>query len=206
MPTRKKTAKVVTPPKPKGREEIRASVLDAARQLFADRPYKDVTMRDIASASQVNLGLLHRHFGAKEQILHEVIESYASHFHDLAAQGQSPAETLLAIFSDPIQRILLRTLANLVLADLPVTAFVAHDGALSVLLRGGVAKGAKGGKGAAEKDCDVLAAFALLFGWSLFDGFLVEASENRVSRQALRERTFAIGREILSSTPSKAAA
>lgn len=164
--------------------------------MFAERPYKDVTMRDIAATSHVNLGLLHRYFGAKEQILHEVIESYAGHFRDLATHGHSPAEAMMAIFSDPSQTSLLRTLANLILADLPVNAFIAKDGALSVLLRGDRKASAKT---KTSNDCDVLVVFALLIGTSLFDNFLVEASHKRVTHEALRERAFAIGREILSN-------
>jgi AcrR family transcriptional regulator len=202
MPTRKRVTKSAQPPKPTGRDAIRTAVLQSARGLFADKPYKDVTMRDIATGAAVNLGLLHRHFGTKEQILHDVIQSYAEYFRGVAMQGATPAEAMLAIFLESSQRPLLRTLANLVLADLPVNAFIAKDGALAVVLAGSAGTGQPAVPG---KDADVLLAFALLMGWSLFDSFLVEASGNRVSREALRERTFALGRSLL-ATPEPATA
>lgn len=54
---------------PRGRSEVQAAIVQAARALFAEKPYADVTTRAIAQAANVNLGLLHRHFGSKEAVV-----------------------------------------------------------------------------------------------------------------------------------------
>jgi TetR/AcrR family transcriptional regulator, repressor for neighboring sulfatase len=179
--------------KPKGREEVSAAILENARALFASRPYKDVTMREIAEGARVNLGLLHRHFGSKELILKTVMQAYATRHRAVALQSASVPDAVLALFSDASQAPLLRTLANVILADIPVREFIAHDGAFSVMFN----QAFKSGK-AQEKDLDVLVAFALFMGWSVFENFLVEASERRVTHERLRDKVYKLGNELLS--------
>lgn len=43
--------------------DTRRRLLDAARQLFADHPFDDVTVRDICREANVNLALVNYHFG-----------------------------------------------------------------------------------------------------------------------------------------------
>ena len=63
--------------KARGREEVRAAVLAAAGELFAERGPSAVSVRDIASLAGVNHGLIHRHFGSKEGLLRETLELMA---------------------------------------------------------------------------------------------------------------------------------
>lgn len=58
--------------KPTGREAVRAAVIKAAANLFAARGVEAVSIRDIAAKANVNYGLIHRHFGTKENLLREV--------------------------------------------------------------------------------------------------------------------------------------
>ncbi len=51
-----------------------AAVLDAATKLFATRGPASVSVRDIAAAARVNHALVHRHFGAKHDVLRAVLE------------------------------------------------------------------------------------------------------------------------------------
>ncbi|HEY8572090.1 helix-turn-helix domain-containing protein [Phenylobacterium sp.] len=78
------------PPKPddppRGRDAVRAAVLAAAEQLFAERGYAAVSVRDLAQAAGVNHGLIHRHFGSKEAVLHAVLQGM---FSDVAAAAAS---------------------------------------------------------------------------------------------------------------------
>jgi AcrR family transcriptional regulator len=64
--------------RPRGREAVRAAVLESAMRLFADRGPSAVSLRDIATAANVNLGLLHRHFGSKAELVTAAIEHYAA--------------------------------------------------------------------------------------------------------------------------------
>jgi AcrR family transcriptional regulator len=51
----------------------RAAVLDAARQLFAERGFEQTTMRDIAAAANVAVGTLFTHFADKRVLLSEAL-------------------------------------------------------------------------------------------------------------------------------------
>lgn len=52
----------------------RDALLSAAIELFADRGPAAVSLRDIAGHAGVNLGLIHRHFGSREDLLGEALE------------------------------------------------------------------------------------------------------------------------------------
>ena len=51
------------------RPDTKALILDAAEQLFAERSFAAVSMRDITSAAGVNLAAVNYHFGSKEELL-----------------------------------------------------------------------------------------------------------------------------------------
>src|SRR3546814_9417632 len=77
--------------KPQGRDEIVEAVLQAAEKLFSERPFKEVTTREIADAANVNLGLNHRHLGSKEELLERVIASFAERFRLKALEAPDPS-------------------------------------------------------------------------------------------------------------------
>ncbi|MCG5214113.1 TetR/AcrR family transcriptional regulator [Streptosporangium soli] len=62
------------------REDTRRRILDAARRLFAELGYEQVTMRLIAAEADANIALINRYFGAKRELFAEV----------LAQQGRFP--------------------------------------------------------------------------------------------------------------------
>lgn len=49
-------------------DERRQLILDAARRLFCQRPYSEVSMADLAEAAGVARGLLHHYFGSKRDL------------------------------------------------------------------------------------------------------------------------------------------
>lgn len=53
---------------------MRPRILDAARQLFAERGFAGAATRDIARLAEVNQGLITYHFGGKEALFREVVE------------------------------------------------------------------------------------------------------------------------------------
>nr|WP_042194337.1 TetR/AcrR family transcriptional regulator [Kibdelosporangium sp. MJ126-NF4]CEL21255.1 Transcriptional regulator, TetR family [Kibdelosporangium sp. MJ126-NF4]CTQ96177.1 Transcriptional regulator, TetR family [Kibdelosporangium sp. MJ126-NF4] len=67
------------------------ALLDAARDLFADRGYDRTTVRDIAGRAGVNQALLFRYFGSKEALFAAVV---ARSGRDQLAQA--PPELLVA--------------------------------------------------------------------------------------------------------------
>lgn len=62
------------PEKPRGREAVRRAVLSTARRVFAARGPR-APLREVAEAAGVNLGLIHRHIGNKDDLLAAVLES-----------------------------------------------------------------------------------------------------------------------------------
>lgn len=63
-----------------GTKEI---IFDAALELFADRGYESVTMRDITSKSGLNtVASLYYYFKSKEQILDYIFQYLTDHFFD----------------------------------------------------------------------------------------------------------------------------
>jgi AcrR family transcriptional regulator len=50
------------------------ALLDAATELFAERGLTAVSLRDVAREANVNLGLIHRYIGGKQDLLALVLE------------------------------------------------------------------------------------------------------------------------------------
>jgi len=56
-----------------GKPGTRQAVLDAARQLFAERGYDGASVRDIAGAAGVDPALVHHYFGSKQELFLTVL-------------------------------------------------------------------------------------------------------------------------------------
>jgi len=56
-------------------DRTRASILEAAERLYADRGFSDVTLRDIVAAAGVNLAAVNYHFGSKDELIAELFVS-----------------------------------------------------------------------------------------------------------------------------------
>ena len=78
---------------PRGRDEVRAALLDAAADLFAARGPAAVSVRDVAARAGVNHGLVHRHFGSKEALVTATLEQLAA-ATAAPAQGAASADEL----------------------------------------------------------------------------------------------------------------
>ena len=53
-------------------DRTKASILDAAERLYAERGFSDVTLRDIVAAGGVNLAAVNYHFGSKDELIAEL--------------------------------------------------------------------------------------------------------------------------------------
>jgi AcrR family transcriptional regulator len=75
---------------PSRREQIE----DVASALFSDRGYRATSMRDIASALDIQGASLYAHVSSKEAVLASIVERAAERFHDAVgpiAQGPGTA-------------------------------------------------------------------------------------------------------------------
>jgi AcrR family transcriptional regulator len=58
---------------PAGPDEVRRAVLDSAAELFARDGVGQVTLRDVASAANVNLALISRYVGTRDELIEAVL-------------------------------------------------------------------------------------------------------------------------------------
>ncbi|HPV80284.1 MAG TPA: TetR family transcriptional regulator [Dermatophilaceae bacterium] len=58
----------------RGQPHTRQQILDAARELFAERGYAGTSMRAIGAAAGVDPALVHHYFGTKEELFRAVLD------------------------------------------------------------------------------------------------------------------------------------
>ena len=67
-----------------------AAIQDAAHALFAQRGYRATSMRAIAEAADVSLGLAYNYFDGKQDLLQSIVRAGMEHVHaSLAELGTS---------------------------------------------------------------------------------------------------------------------
>ena len=148
---------------------MRASLLAAATELFAESGPANVSIRQVASAAGVNHGLVHYYFGSKDGLLAEVLDACAAEIADELAHGDDPAH-LFRPGSPAVRHA--RILAHLVLtADDP--ASIQHDFPTQRLL---VAMLENRGLADAAARARAAQVSALVLGWHLFGEFLARAA------------------------------
>lgn len=85
-------------------DRTRASILESARALFAERGYEGTTVRDVASAAAVDPALVMRYFGNKEELFVRATE-FELQLPDVAAlKGGHEGEVLVRHFFEIWER------------------------------------------------------------------------------------------------------
>lgn len=74
----------------RGREAASEAIIAAGRDLFARKGYAAVSVREIAAQAGVNHGLVHRHFGSKEEVLRAVLQGMFSDVGAVASAQLDP--------------------------------------------------------------------------------------------------------------------
>ena len=79
----------------------RAELLDIAAKLFAERGFKNTTVRDIADAAGILSGSLYHHFDSKEAMVDELLDSFQTalwqEYDAIEASDRTPKEKLEAV-------------------------------------------------------------------------------------------------------------
>src|SRR4051794_39475895 len=161
-------------PKPTGRDEVRSAVLDAAIQLSAETGPEATSLRDVASAANVNLGLLHRHFGNKNELiaaaLQQVVDVHAPELIE-AYGSKNLAKETASVTERPSSQAYVRMLAWALLEGADATqmqrAYPAADALVERLLQDG--------HSAVDARRTAAGVYALLLGWTLFEPFIATA-------------------------------
>src|SRR5689334_11269493 len=79
----------------------RDELLDIAAKLFAERGFKNTTVRDIADAAGILSGSLYHHFDSKEAMVDELLDSFQTRLWEeydaIEASDRSPKQKLEAV-------------------------------------------------------------------------------------------------------------
>jgi AcrR family transcriptional regulator len=92
--------------------ETRERLLRVAEQLFAERGFKDVTVREICHAARANIASINYHFGDKLGLYREVIQTAIDSMRDAtdaarrAGDGRPPEEQLRLYINLFLRRLL----------------------------------------------------------------------------------------------------
>ena len=112
---RNRPARNRRPGRPEGaahREAVRASLLRAARELFAQRDFKATSVREIAAAARVNPAMIHYHFGDKDGLyramLQETLGPVLQKVQELMDRGGRRSQTSLHDALDAMMTMLAR--------------------------------------------------------------------------------------------------
>lgn len=124
--------------RPYGRNEVVASVLDAARELIAERGPSGVSLREIAAAAHVNNGLVFQYLGTKDDLVAEVFRRSSRNI-EMRLSGvttlDEAIEVLMHDSADPDLRLMVWAALE---SSQPTELFGASDGlaALDPIIRG----------------------------------------------------------------------
>lgn len=202
------------PARPTGREEVREAVLAAAARRFAaEGPH--ASLRDIAADAGVNLGLIHRHFGNKDDLLRAVLQHIVrSGTAEISREPDAPS-ALRRIFEGSTQDgRYVRIIAWLLLErgaevreqdEYPgmtaLRAMVARDDPTS-------SAAGEGGDTPRAEDPDaptaedrLMAAMATIYGWAVFGPQVLASFGRTPQERAAVERRIARLVEELATEP-----
>jgi AcrR family transcriptional regulator len=146
---------------------VRAAVLDAAARHFAAHG-ANASLREIAAEAGVNLGLIHRHFGNKDDLLQAVLDDQRRAGADLVTASPDAAMAVRQIFGETVAKDQhVRTLAWLVLDDAQELS-LHHEYPTIAALRAMVGDDP-------DAQLRLMAAFTMVYGWTVFGPQLLDA-------------------------------
>ncbi|MBU9763866.1 helix-turn-helix transcriptional regulator [Mycobacterium sp. TNTM28] len=151
---------------PVGRGEVVAAALAAAAELFAERGVAATSIRDIAARSNVNHGLIYRHFGTKEQLVGAVLEHLGGRLTALL-DGDGPVDEI-----DQNMDRHTRVMARALLDGYPIGQLQTRFPGVTRLLDEVLPQFGDEREGRLA----VANAVALQLGWQLFQSFLTSAT------------------------------
>jgi TetR/AcrR family transcriptional regulator, repressor for neighboring sulfatase len=169
---------------------VRRAVLDAAAHLFAHRGVDAVSLRDIADEADVDLALIRRYVGNRDEVVLAVFDDLSEQLAQvvidtpLSGQGHGP---------DSLMGKWVRIAAGLVMAG---HRLAGRSGFNPVLAMAGTLEDGYGlDPAAARLRAAQIVAQAL--GWRIFEDYLVEAGNlDDFSQQTLREELVRTARRV----------
>ncbi|WP_372000616.1 TetR/AcrR family transcriptional regulator [Tistrella mobilis] len=88
-------------PAPRSSAATRQRILRAAMIRFARHPYEDAKLRDIAADAEIDVAMVHRAFGSKEQLFIEVVRAAFQARSMIEEQVDPPEQAFAREIFDP---------------------------------------------------------------------------------------------------------
>lgn len=98
-------------------DSTRNKILDAAEELFGERSFDTVSLRDITQKADVTLALSSYHFGTKEKLFSEVVVRRATELCRLRQERLAMLEGVLALTAENVLDAFMRPLLEKLLAE-----------------------------------------------------------------------------------------
>lgn len=174
-----------------GREAVKAALRSAAAELFADRAASQVSVREIAERAGVNHGLVHRHFGSKEELRREALELLADEIRDDFKQSAAGLKGQIELFEAVAKRDgYWRSLARALIDREELDAVQQRSPVIDELLKD-VPDGPKG----EEQRLWLAMMLSQALGWLIFEPYLARATHlDDIPSDELRARVIALTR------------
>ena len=158
---------------PRGRDPVRAALIDAGAELFSQHGPANVSVRQVARSAGVNHGLVHRHFGSKEGLIQAVVESLRG---DVESRLGPPSdeETLVPLLvglAGSSDARYYRIMAHAVLDGMDIQELQADFPVVSRMLAA-----ARRTPGAMSAEAQVTGLMASGLGLLLFSGYIGQAT------------------------------
>ena len=116
----------MSPPRPS--RNLDRALLAAGRELFPSRGCAGLTVREVADAAGVNLGMFHYHFKSREAFLRALLQSvYEDMFSELTLRAQHLAEDARGASTVDVLRAALQFMGRFVRANRPILTRVISD-------------------------------------------------------------------------------
>lgn len=99
--------------------ETKKHIKEQAKTLFANKGFKEVTMKDICEATNLSRGGLYRHYDSTEQIFSEIISEFLDVQNDIFSESiekEIPASEILMVVLNNYQLEMLDTKNSLSVA------------------------------------------------------------------------------------------
>jgi AcrR family transcriptional regulator len=160
-------------PKPRGREQIIESIIDATLSLWTAKGPAELSLRSIAARADVNYGLVHRHFRTKEAVIRAAMDRVVVRSLQFIADSEDLVEAMDKVLP-PSTGAHARLLAWAILQYVVDDVLPAEDPFLKRLCELAAVDVDPG-----ASDADTLAKvkagsmLATLYGWRLFEPYLV---------------------------------
>ncbi|HOT46279.1 MAG TPA: TetR family transcriptional regulator [Spirochaetota bacterium] len=186
--------------RPFGRDDVVAAVIEAAGELFSRRGFDGVSVRDIAKKAGVNHGLIHRHFGSKENLRRQTLQRMAdAMLADVRGAGSLQEISRLAFQSLTKHERFWRILARTIL-DGHGTGDLHRRFPIARHLTEQVKAAVKGGglRGDLDPRMVVAAMFSFSCGFIMFEPFILAAAGlDGVKPDKVRDAVLAAAMSLL---------